>query len=135
MARAYSQDLRTRVLDATTRGMSARQAAAHFGIGAATAIVWVRRARDEGETAARRQGQPKGSKLDGQADFLLGLIAAKPDITLREMQQRLRDEGGLPAGIGTLWRFFAARAFTFKKNRARRRTGSAGYRRGSRSLV
>jgi transposase len=129
MARAYSQDLRTRVLQAATKRMSARQAAAPFGVGVATAIVWVRRARDEGERAARRQGQPKGSKLDGPADFLLDLIAAKPLITLREMQQRLYDERGLSAGISTLWRFFAARAITFKKNRARRRAGPAGHRR------
>jgi transposase len=115
--------------------MSARQAAAHFGVGAATAIVWVRRARDEGQRAARHQGKPKGSKLDRQADFLLDLITAKPLVTLREMQQRLYDERGLSAGIGTLWRFFAARAITFKKNRARRRAGPARYRRSPRSLV
>ena len=53
MAQAYSQDLRERVIDA---GTSARQAAERFGIGVATAIVWVRRAR-EGERSARKQGQ------------------------------------------------------------------------------
>jgi transposase len=97
--------------------------------------VWVRRARDEGETAARHQGQPRGSKLDDQADFLLDLVAVTPLITLREMQQRLYAERGLSAGIGTLWRFFAARAITFKKNCARRRAGPDGHRRSSRSLV
>ena len=135
MARAYGQDLRARVLDAVARGMSARRAAAHNEVGAATAIVWVRRARQDGETAARRQGQPKGSKLDQHAGFLLGLIAAKADTTLREMQGRLRADRGMGAGVGTLWRFFAARAITFEKNRPRRRTGPAGRRRGAPSLV
>jgi hypothetical protein len=46
MARAYSQDLRDRVIDAALSGASARRAAARFGIGEATAIVWVRRARE-----------------------------------------------------------------------------------------
>jgi transposase len=63
MARAYSQDLHERVLEAATGGLSARQAAEGFGVGVSTAIVWVRRAR-AGERTARRQGQPKGSKLD-----------------------------------------------------------------------
>lgn len=59
MARAYSQDLRERVLTATAAGTSARQAAERFGVGVSTAIVWVRRARLNGERTARRQGQPR----------------------------------------------------------------------------
>ena len=39
MARAYSQDLRDRVIDAALAGMAARQAAVRFGVGIATAIV------------------------------------------------------------------------------------------------
>jgi transposase len=58
MARAYSQDLRDRVIDAALAGLPARHAAARFGVGDATAIVWVRRAHQTGERMARRQGQP-----------------------------------------------------------------------------
>ena len=43
MARAYSQDLRDRVIDAALTSMPARQAAVRFRVGIATAIVWVRR--------------------------------------------------------------------------------------------
>jgi len=126
MARAYSQDLRDRVLEAAASGLSVRQAAARFGVGVSTAIVWVRRVRATGEDKARRQGQPRRSKLDAQAGFLLGLIATDPAITLKEMQDRLLGERATTAGIGTLWRFFAAQAITFKKNRARGRAGQAG---------
>ena len=101
MARAYSQDLRERVLTATASGTSARQAAERFGVGVSTAIVWMRRARLNGERTARRQGQPRRSKLDAQAAFLRELVA---DITLHEMQARLREERGVSAGIGTLSR-------------------------------
>ena len=93
MARAYSQDLRDRVIDA---GTSARAAAERFGIGVATAIVWVRRAR-EGERRARPQGQPRRSKLDPHRNYLVGLIAAEPDLTIAEMQERLRSEAGVSA--------------------------------------
>ena len=47
MARAYSQDLRDRVIDAALGGMPARRVAAQFEIGVATAIVWVRRGKPE----------------------------------------------------------------------------------------
>ena len=115
MARPYSQDLRERVLSATAEGSSARGAAARFGIGIKTAIEWVRRARETGERTARQQGQPKGSKLDAHEAFLLGLVDAKDDITLLEMQARLREERGVAAGTTTLWRFFEARGLTVKK--------------------
>jgi transposase len=59
MARAYSRDLRDRVIDVALSGASARQVAARFGIGDAVAIVWVRRARESSERQARKQGQPR----------------------------------------------------------------------------
>jgi transposase len=121
MARAYSQDLRERVIDA---GTSARQAAERFGIGVATAIVWVRRAR-EGERSARKQGQPKRSKLDQHREFLLALIEAEPDITIAEMQERLRSEAGVTASVGTIWTFLDRAGLTFKKRLPTRPSRSA----------
>jgi transposase len=95
--------------------LSARGAAERFGIGIKTAIEWVRRARETGERTARRQGQPKGSRLDEHEAFLRGLVAEMDDITLAEMQARLREERGVAVGITTLWRFFDSRDLTFKK--------------------
>jgi transposase len=116
MARAYSQDLRARVIDAALAGMAARQAAVRFGVGIATAIVWVRRARETGERTARLQGQPRRSKLDPHRDFLLGLI---------EMQERLAAERGIRASVGTIWTVLDRCNMTVKKRRLMRssRTG------------
>ena len=114
---AYSADLRGRVIDVVSRGASARGAAARFGVGVATAIVWVRRWRETGERTPRRQGNPGGSKLDAHEGFLLSLIEVQRDITLEEMRARLLAERGVSAGIGTLWRFFDARGITVKKRR------------------
>ena len=111
MARPYSQDLRDRVIDA---GLSARQAAERFGIGIATAIVWTRRAR-EGERRARKQGQPKRSKLDPHRDYLLGLIEAEPDVTIAEMQARLLAEARVSASVAAIWTFLDRAGLTFKK--------------------
>src|SRR3954469_696062 len=100
MARAYSQDLRDRVIDAALAGLPARQAAVRFGVGIATAIGWVSRARRSGERAARRQGQPRRSKLDPHRDFLLGLIERMlPILHWQRRGARGTPLVGLPAAI------------------------------------
>jgi transposase len=138
MARAYSQDLRDRVIDAALAGLRARRAAVQFKVGIATAIGWVGRARQSGERAARRQGQPRRSKLDPHRAFLLGLIEATPDITLVEMQERLARERGITASVGTIWTVLDRCGLTFKKSPPTQpsRTGPtswSGARRGSRT--
>jgi transposase len=134
MARAYSQDLRERVIRTALAGTSVRQAAARYGVGVSTAILWVRCARS-GEVTARRQGQPKGSKLNAHAAFLLELIEASSHISLHEMQAKLREERGVSVGIGTLWHFFHKRAITVKKNRPCLRARPARRQSRTRSLV
>ena len=116
MARAYSRDMRDRVIDAALAGMAARQPAVRGGVGIATAIVWVRRAREPGERTARPQGQPRRSKLDPHRDFLLGLIEAKDDINLVEMQECLAAERGIRASVGTIWTFLDRCNMTVKKS-------------------
>ena len=116
MARAYSQDLRDRVIDAALAGLPARRAAVQFRVGIATAIGWVGRARQTGERAARPQGQPRRSKLDPHRALLLGLIEATPDVTLVEMQEHLTAERGIRASVGTIWTFLDRCGLTVKKN-------------------
>jgi transposase len=125
MARAYSHDLRSRVLDAVATGASRRQAAARYRVGIATVVRWAARAALTGQTRAGRQGRPRGSKLDAHEGFLLALIDEADDITLAEMQARLRVERRVSAGLGTLWRFFARRAVTWKKRRRTRPSRTA----------
>ncbi len=71
MSHGYSADLRGRVLSAISQGLSTRKAAKRFGIGVSTAGEWYRRYRESGEVAARKQGQPPGSKLDTHEAFIL----------------------------------------------------------------
>jgi len=58
MARAYSHDLRVRVLDAVGAGLSRRAAALRYRVGIATVIRWAAHATTTGETRAQRQGRP-----------------------------------------------------------------------------
>ena len=115
MSRAYSSDLRERVLNAVAAGQSARSAAVHFGIGTATAVRWVRRWRETGEWTAHKQGHPVGAKLDAHAEYLLGLIADKGNLTSEELRSRLAQERGMQVAISTLWGFYQKHGVSFKK--------------------
>lgn len=118
MTQAYSSDLRGRVIRAAAaQGLSARAAAARFGVGVSTAIVWVRRFRQGGEASARRQGKPRGSRLDAHEAFVLGLIDVKDDITLVEMAERLRAERGVQISPAMLCVWLKRQGMTHKKRR------------------
>lgn len=114
MARALSGDLRSRVLAASAGGMSARSAAARFGIGISTAIAWIASAR-RGQPAPARQGRPGGSRLDGHEAFIIGMIEASKDITLDEMVARLANERSVQIGRSALDVWLRKRSWTFKK--------------------
>lgn len=91
MGRALSEDLRSRVLKASEAGMSARQAAARFGVGKSSAIRWIARAKI-GERTPRPQGRQRASSLDAHEAFIVRLIDDRKDITLNEMVERLGNE-------------------------------------------
>lgn len=114
MARALSEDLRSRVLAASEGGMSARSAAARFGIGVSTAIAWIANAR-QGQLTAAKQGRREGSRLDAHEAFIVGMIEAEKDITLNEMVSRLREEKSVSIGRSALDVWLRRRGWTFKK--------------------
>ncbi|MGE4221046.1 MAG: IS630 family transposase [Alphaproteobacteria bacterium] len=118
MARAYSLDLRQRVIEAIEKGLSTREAARRFAVGIATAGAWHRRWRATGSAEAGRQGQPPGSKLDAHEEFILALVAENKDIALHEIADRLAAECGVRAVPSTVHQFFARRGITYKKKTA-----------------
>ena len=124
MARAYSQDLRERVVGAVESGLSRRRAAALFEVAISTVIEWVDAWRESGRLTAKPMGGDHSSRLKGERMWLLERIASAPDLTLEEIRSELAGRG-THVGYGTVWRFFAAEGISFKKNRARRRARAA----------
>jgi transposase len=125
MAGPYSLDLRERVVKAVDGGLSRRQAASLFRVAASTVVEWVRVWRETGSFAAKPMGGDHSSRLkEGERAWLLERVEAVPDLTLEELRLELADRG-VQVGYGTVWRFFAAEGISFKKNRARRRAGTA----------
>ena len=115
MGRALSGDLRLRVLKASDEGMSARQAAARFGVGISSAIRWIARAKI-GELAPRPQGRRRASSLDAHDAFIFGLIEERKDITLNEMVQRLLADRSARISRSDLSAWLRGRGWTFKKS-------------------
>lgn len=125
MACAYGLDLRRRVITAIEDGLSTRAAARRFSIGISTAGSWYRQWRATGEAMPLRQGHPPGSKLDGHATFILGLVRSRKDIALREIAEELERHHGVRASEATVCRFLAKRGLTFKKRRRTRQSNNA----------
>lgn len=124
MGRAYSLDLRERIVSAVEGGASRRAAARVFGVSASCAVKLVQRWRETGSVRPARIGAPRRSKLDRHADWLLGLVRDKPDITLEEVRARLLHDRGVSASVGLIWHFFDRHDISFKKNGTRKRAGA-----------
>ena len=66
MGKPYSMDLRERVVAAVDPGrLSCHRAAAQFGVGVNTAIIWVRRFRETGSFAPGRWADTSRRRFRG----------------------------------------------------------------------
>jgi transposase len=126
MPKAYSQDLRDRVIDAVLEGGESRRSAARrFGVSEASAVKWLQRWTRVGDRRSAGTGGHRPSKVKPQREWLLATIAVESDITLAALSARLLAERGVRADTGMLSRFFASEGISFKKKRAAIRAGSA----------
>ena len=113
---AMSRDIREKVVKAIKGGMSRRQAAARFDVGPATAVRWAKRVETTGDVAPMKMGGDRRSqRIEAHAEFILKEIKTKPDTTIIELRDKLRERHGLSFGYGTVWRFLARHKITRKK--------------------
>jgi transposase len=80
-------------------------------------VIWVQRFEETGSVAAKPSGGST-SPLEQHAEFLLGLIADQPDLTLDEIIAAMRKRR-IAGSRSAVWRFFARRNISFKKNSVR----------------
>jgi transposase len=115
MARAYSLDLRERVVAAVQDGTSCRAVADIFAISPASVVKWSQRFRSSGSAAAKPMGGKRPFALADERDWLLARVAAKPDITLRALVVELA-ERGVKVSLYAVWHFLQKEGVTFKKS-------------------
>ena len=124
MARAYSLDLRERVVAAVQDGAPCRTVADTFGISPASVVKWSQRFRASGTAAANPMGGKRPFALADERYWLLDRVTAKPDITLRALVAELA-ERGVKVSLYAVWHFLEKEGISFKKKPARQRAGPA----------
>lgn len=116
MGRAYSQDLRERVMAAVDSGTGAYAAAAIFRVSVSYIYKVLGRRKRTGQTSARPwAGGPK-PKLAAHDDALRARVMSEPDATLAELQAWLVAEYGVKVSIGCLWKRLRQLGLTLKKS-------------------
>ena len=113
MPKAYSSDLRARVIEAVEGGASRHEAAERFEVSVASAVKWMQR-WDETRSAAPKPRGGSISPLEAHAERILALNAERPDLTLKETLAELRKRG-IRTSRSALSRFFDRHDITFKK--------------------
>lgn len=123
MARAYSLDLRERVVAAVASGQSCRTAAGRFGVSVASVVKWSQRFRATGSAAAKPMGGRRPYALEGERNWLLARVGETPDLTLRALAAELAARGILVSHYA-VWHLLIREGITFKKKPARQRAAT-----------
>lgn len=139
MAKAYSDDLRRKLLQAHDRGEgSLAELARRFGVSVPWAWKISRQRRRTGqmERVEQRHGPPSRMTPAVQAS-LRGLVRQQPDVTLVELQQRLWVSERIRVSFQHLWRVLQKMGLRLKKSRSTpknktRLRSKAAVRRGGR---
>jgi transposase len=118
MPKPYSVDLRERVIETVAAGASRREAAELYGVSPSVVVIWMQRLEATGNIVARPSGGSV-SPLEDHAEFLLGLVAEQPDLTLDEIVAAMT-KAKIAGSRTAVWRFYERHGVTFKKNSVRR---------------
>jgi putative transposase len=116
MTKAYSNDLRERVVAAKQSGESCRSVAARFGVAPWSVVKWTARARRTGSVSPAKMGGYRRPLLEPHREWLLEQVRDCPHVTLAALQALLADRGVI-VSHDTVWRFLRRCGFSFKKRR------------------
>jgi transposase len=133
MPRAYSDDLRSRVLTAVEAGAPPPAVAERFAVGLATVYRWRQQAVQDGRRSAKpMRGGPKPMIRDEVDATLKRLVAGGNHLTLAEYAAALAAETGVRGGPWTVCRALQRLGQTRQEeDPARGRAGPGRHRRGA----
>jgi transposase len=115
--KAYSVDLRERVVAALQRGMPRAAVAEQFQVSIPTIVRWVRRQRTTGSLHTSPRPGPPAVKMTALRAKLLPQLEAQPDATLDEHCRRFAAEQGIAVSRATMSRAITRHlGWTFKKS-------------------
>ena len=133
--RAYSQDLRDRVLAAVDAGGPVRAVAPRFGVSVSYIYKALIRRRRSGEVSARgTRGRPP-RKLGAHERAVEAFMHARQDATVADLRRHLLEVHGVGVSLGSVWRTVRRLGLTLKKSPARGRAGPPRRRRRAQAMA
>lgn len=123
--KAYSEDLRLRVVAARRAGHSAQEIAKRFDLSKRSVERYCKLFETTGKLTAKRMGGYRRSRLADHGPTLQGWVEAQNDLTLVEIQARCRRQLRVKIGLNALWHQLENLGLNYKKNRARQRAGAS----------
>jgi len=122
MPRAYSEDLRRRVVADVDKGLSIRAVADKYSVSPSfvskTTCLW----RQEGSVSPRRIGGYRPHALKAHVALVRGKLLEDKGITLRELRDWIEETLGVRVHISSVDRFIRSLGYSYKKNTAGQRT-------------
>lgn len=117
MGKPYSMDLRERLVAYVEAGHSCRAAARVFAVSASTAVRLTAAQRQCADVSPKPQGRAPGmaGKLAGHRAFLLEIVRAEPDITLKGLAGALAEVHGARVQLSSLHRALRRAGYSYKE--------------------
>jgi transposase len=121
--KAFSPDLRLKIVQAVDSGLPQQEVADRFAVGVATVERYLKRRRDTGHLEPRPlPGKPRRIGSEHHA-ALEALWRAHPDATLEELCRRWQEQTHQLVSPATMCRMHRRLNWTVKKNAPRQRAG------------
>jgi transposase len=115
--KAYSEDLRRKVVEAIHRGMGKSEAARSFGVSLSSVKRYVAKANQGDSLTPKKHPGPR-PKLDERARKLLEAdVEKRPAVSLRERGRFLERVAGIRVSESTLSRLLRQMGFSPKEGR------------------
>jgi transposase len=115
--KAYSADLRERVVAAVERGTRRSEVVETFAVSLPTVKRWLKRRRETGALAPKPIPGPPAVKRDALLEALPVRLAEQADATLEEHCSWWQEQTGGEVSTATMSRAIAALGWTRKKRR------------------
>ena len=134
MAKPYSADLRRRVVETIEGGTTIPEAAEQCGVSVSSVVRFLKLHRETGSVGSAKFGGYKDFALAAHEDLVRQLVSEQPDITLAELEDRLRKKK-ITDGKSSISRFLHHLKLPFKKKSPGGRAGPPGRSRRAQSIA
>ncbi|MEM9399772.1 MAG: IS630 transposase-related protein [Verrucomicrobiota bacterium] len=120
--RAYSVDIRQKILRSLQSGKSQSRVAKDFGVSRKTICIYWGRYKERGEIYCKQHGGHRVSKISGYQKELKKWLEQTPGLTLKQLIERLLEKYDITLTQRTLHYHLKKMGYSFKKNVSGQRT-------------